>query len=121
LQQIWTWNKTVPATFDELLHRLFSKRADEIPNALAIDAWDKTLTYAELDRASGQLAGRLVKAGVGPEVLVPLCFEKSAWAIVSMLAVLKAGGAFVPLDPSQPPARRQKIIELARGKVALVS
>ncbi|KAL1795378.1 hypothetical protein ACET3X_007194 [Alternaria dauci] len=121
LQQIWTWNKTVPATANELLHDQFLIKADKIPNALAVDAWDKRFTYAELNRASSQLARRLVKAGVGPDVFVLLCFEKSAWAIVSMLAVLKAGGAFVPLDPSQPPARRQKIIELAWGPVALVS
>lgn len=121
LQQIWAWNGTVPPAADELLHHLFINRASEIPEALAVDSWDRKFTYAELEKTSTQLAGRLVEAGVGPEVLVPICFEKSAWAIVSMLAVLKAGGAFVPVDPSQPAARREKIMGLARGPVAVVS
>ena len=68
------------------------------------------MTYAELEETSSGLAHHLVALGIGPEVLVPLCFEKSRFTIIAMLAVLKAGGAFVPLDPAQPTARLRNLM-----------
>lgn len=110
-RQIWTWNATVPEAIDGLLHGLFMEKANEAPDALAVDAWDTKFTYAELDRATTRVASHLVHVGrVEPGMLVPICFEKSAWAVVAMLSVLKAGAAFVPLDPAQPALRNGKII-----------
>ncbi|KAI3399120.1 hypothetical protein diail_7699 [Diaporthe ilicicola] len=123
-RQIWTWNATVPEAIDGLLHGLFVEKANEAPDALAVDAWDTKFTYAELDRATTRLASHLVHvSGVEPGMLVPICFEKSAWAIVAMLSVLKAGAAFVPLDPAQPALRRAKILRQLddRAPVAVAS
>jgi non-ribosomal peptide synthetase component F len=72
-------------------------------------AWDGDLTYGELDALSSALAEHLAERGVGPEVFVPLCFEKSRWTIVAMVGVMKAGGMFVLLDPSHPAARLRGI------------
>jgi len=77
------------------------------------------MTYAELNTLSSRLANYLASRGVGPEVTVPVCFEKSRWAIVSLLAVLRAGGTFVLFDISQPVARLKSIIMQTNAKLAL--
>ncbi|TLS21083.1 uncharacterized protein PpBr36_10622 [Pyricularia pennisetigena] len=92
-----------------MLAGLFVEQASESPERLALDAWDHKFTYAELDRATTRLARHLVGL-MEPGTLIPICFEKSAWAIIAMLSVLKAGGGFVPLDPTQPKLRRDKMI-----------
>ncbi|KAG8157434.1 hypothetical protein KVR01_012818 [Diaporthe batatas] len=123
-RQIWTWNATVPEAMDGLVHGLFVEKANEAPDALAVDAWDARFTYSELDRATTRLASHLVHVSrVEPGMMVPICFEKSAWAIVAMLSVLKAGAAFVPLDPAQPALRRAKVLRQLgdRAKVAIAS
>jgi non-ribosomal peptide synthetase component F len=80
------------------------------PEATGIDAWDGQLTYSDLDRHSTALACLLVNIGIAPEVLVPLCFAKSKWVVVAMLAVAKSGGAFVPMEPSQLVNRLKSIL-----------
>lgn len=123
-RQIWTWNATVPKAIDGLLHGMFVEKANKTPDALAVDAWDAKFTYAELDRTSTRLASHLVHFDhVEPGMLIPICFEKSAWAVVAMLSVLKAGAAFVPLDPAQPALRRAKILRQLgdRAPVAITS
>ncbi|KAK5637363.1 hypothetical protein RRF57_013075 [Xylaria bambusicola] len=95
---IWNMNGPVPASIQECIHALFEARAAENPDAPAVDAWDGRLTYSELEQLSARLACDLSRSGVGPEIVVPLLFEKSMWTLVAMLGVLKAGGAFVPLD-----------------------
>lgn len=96
-------------------------RAFAIKDEERIWAWDGDLTYAELDRLAGRLAAQLVELGVGPEVMVPLCFEKSRWTVAAMLAVLKAGGAFVLLDTSQPTARHKAIVQQIGSSLLLCS
>ncbi|KAJ6202525.1 nonribosomal peptide synthetase 1 [Bipolaris maydis] len=110
-EQLWTWNQTVPAATSRCVHELFAEQAKARPSALAICAWDGEMTYSELARQSTQLAGYLVNLGVGVEDIVPLCFEKSIWTVVAMLAVLKAGGAFVALDPDHPTSRHKMILK----------
>ncbi|MCA1992516.1 MAG: non-ribosomal peptide synthetase, partial [Coleofasciculus sp. S288] len=88
-------------------------------NAIALIFEDKQLTYRELNNRSNQLAHYLQKLGVGSEVLVGLCVERSVETIVGMLGILKAGGAYVPLDPSYPPERLRFMIEDARLLVLL--
>ncbi|EKG19750.1 AMP-dependent synthetase/ligase [Macrophomina phaseolina MS6] len=121
LQQIWSWNATVPPATDGLLHVLSMHAVTEVPNAPAVRGWDRDFTYMELEKASANLASQLVNQGVTPGAAVLLCFEKSAWAIVAMLGILKAGAAFIPLDPSQPALRQQKIIRQSDGRTVITS
>ncbi|NOK15149.1 non-ribosomal peptide synthetase, partial [Corallococcus exercitus] len=87
---------------DLCLHEAFAAQALRTPDALAVICRDEQLTFRELDTRANQLAHRLVKLGVGPDVRVVLCVERSVEAIVGILGILKAGGAYVPIDPSYP-------------------
>jgi len=80
-------------------------RAESAPDALAISAGDDRLTYAELDRRAGRVADRLHDLGIGPDAVVAVCLPRSAAFVVATLAVLKAGAAYLPLDPASPPER----------------
>lgn len=107
---------------DETFHAMVEARARNQPNAPAIDAWDGQFTYRQLDEASTRLAHHLVLSyGVEVEDLLPVCFAKSAWHLISILAINKAGAAWVPIDASSTNARRIKVIEQTRAKVALTS
>lgn len=121
LERIWSWNTEVPAAAKMCVHHLVEEQARSQPDGVAIHAWDGHLTYKELNMLSEVLVGRLIEVGVGPEVLVPLCFEKSKWTSVAMLSVLKAGGAFVLLDPFLPEDRLQSIIQQLRVDFILSS
>ena len=118
---LWTWNASVPEAAEGTVHSLIEERVAIRPNAAAISAWDGDLTYGELDALAGRLATRLKSHGIGPEQIVPLCFKKSQWTAVSVLAVLKAGGAFSLLETSQPTARLCGLIEQTQAKVMLCS
>ena len=121
LEKIWSWNSTVPEAIEKCVHELFTEQARALPDAPAICAWNGGLTYGELDALSSKLAGHLIHLGVKPEDVVPLCFEKSMWTVVAMLAVLKAGGAFVPLDPDHPANRHEEIFRQTGAEVVLAS
>ena len=116
----WCQHERVPEAIEYCVHELIKTKAQIRADAPAICAWDGQITYGELDRLSTKVAGHLVQLGVKPESFVLLCFEKSMWTVVAMLAVLKAGGAFVPLDPDTP-ARHAKIFQQTNATVALVS
>ncbi len=88
-----------------LLHQLFEAQAERTPDDVAVICGDVELTYRELNRQANRLAHHLQELGVGPEVLVALCMQRTVYAVVGVLAVLKAGGAYIPLDPSHPPER----------------
>ncbi|KAH8195839.1 hypothetical protein TruAng_009992 [Truncatella angustata] len=103
--QIWSWNANVPDPVDRTVHSFIEQQVADRPNAVAVHAWDGDFTYRELDSFANSLATRLISLGVSTDTIVPLCFEKSRWTAVSVLAVLKAGGAFTLLDPSQPLSR----------------
>ncbi|KAF7449946.1 AMP-binding multi-domain protein [Pyrenophora tritici-repentis] len=120
-QQLWEWNRDIPPTTERCIHDLFTEQARARPTAPAICAWDGEMTYGELDALSSRLAGHLVELGVKPEVIVPLCFEKSIWTVVAMLAVLKAGGAFLLLDSSLPRERLKLMCRKVSGSLALSS
>jgi amino acid adenylation domain-containing protein len=111
LKDIWSWNATVPETVDALVHDLVGETIRRQPDATAICAWDGTWTYIELDNMSTRLAYYLVGLGIDPGVIVPLCFEKSRWTPVAMLAVMKAGGASVAMDSSLPEERLRAIVD----------
>ncbi|RDW58708.1 hypothetical protein BP6252_13184 [Coleophoma cylindrospora] len=120
-KEILEWNRDYPEGIDDCVHHMISRQTKLHPNSTAIDSWDARLSYGELDAVSERLAQHLMTFGIGPEVVVPLCFEKSAWAIVSMLAVIKAGGAFVFLDASHPMARLEEITGQVGAKLVLTS
>jgi amino acid adenylation domain-containing protein len=101
------------------VHRRFQEQAARTPDAPAIVSAEGTLTYADLDRASRRLAGRLRGRGVGPESIVGLCAERSPEMVVGMLAVLEAGGAYLPLDPAYPAERLAWMLEDSGARVLL--
>lgn len=121
LEQIAEWNRELPASVERCVHELVEERARTQPKALAVSAWDGELTYEELDRKATLLADRLCDFGVVRDKLVPLCFEKSAWTSVAMLAVLKAGGGFVLLDSAFPERRLKAIVQQVGSNLILSS
>ncbi|OAA72235.1 Amino acid adenylation [Cordyceps fumosorosea ARSEF 2679] len=121
LDDIWKWNGVVPETLDRCVHDLIKETVDKQPQAIAIDAWDGSLTYQELDQQSTRLAHRLVELGLQVGSIVPICFEKSMWTSVAMLAVMKAGGASAALDPAQSEDRLVTIVRQLQPQMILAS
>ncbi|WP_082175630.1 amino acid adenylation domain-containing protein [Archangium gephyra] len=105
---------------DRCVHELFSQQAARTPDAPAVTYGQHSLTYRQLDERSNQLARHLRAQGVGPEVLVGLCVERSVDLVVGILGILKAGGAYLPLDSSYPSERLAFMLEDARVSVLLV-
>jgi amino acid adenylation domain-containing protein len=104
---------------DRVVPELFAAQAARTPEALAVVAPDRTLTYGELDAEANRLANYLRARGVGPEVRVGLCLERSAALIVGALGILKAGGAYVPLDAAYPAERLAFMLQDAGVPVLL--
>jgi amino acid adenylation domain-containing protein len=101
----------------ECFHQLFEEQVERSPNAIALVFEDKQLTYQELNNRSNQLAHYLQKLGVGPEVLVGICLERSVEMIVALLGILKAGGAYLPLDPTYPQERLNFMLKDAQVSI----
>ncbi|HEU4881856.1 MAG TPA: amino acid adenylation domain-containing protein [Longimicrobium sp.] len=115
------WNRTeAVAPGDACVHALFEAQVRRAPEAEAVVCEGARLTYAELNAAANRLARRLRAAGVGPEARVGVMLERSAELVVALLAVLKAGGAYLPLDPALPAARRAALAADA-GAAVLVT
>lgn len=121
--QMLSWNPSDPfaAQVNACMHDLVSAKADQMPNSEAVCSWEGSLTYLELNRLSSVAAEKLQSAGVGPGVYVPFAHEKSIWAVVAILAILKAGGAFVPLNPQDPSARLEQIVQGVGARVIVAS
>ncbi|KAJ4300033.1 hypothetical protein N0V90_005282 [Kalmusia sp. IMI 367209] len=117
----WERNRELPPPIQRCIHKIFEQQAQAYPEAIALQAWDGEMSYRELDRLSTMLAGNLFQYGIGADALVPLCFEKSMWAVVALLGILKSGAAFVLLDPSLPVQRLATIIEKTRSKIVISS
>src|SRR5438270_11269793 len=116
------WSTAVmmqPCDDETLLHEAFEAWVDRAPDALAVAWRDQRLTYRQLDERANRLAAHLRALGVGPEVRVGVCMERSADLIVALLATLKAGGAYVPLDPAYPPQRVAYMLDDSRAEVVL--
>ncbi|KAK3299612.1 uncharacterized protein B0H64DRAFT_455707 [Chaetomium fimeti] len=101
------------------IHNLVQAMMERQPHAPAVASWDGDLSYVELGRASGRLAHYLVSIGVGPEVPVGVCMDKSRWATVSMLAILQAGGTVVALGTQHPLSRIEKVVADADVRITL--
>ncbi|KAM3508552.1 hypothetical protein MY10362_001139 [Beauveria mimosiformis] len=121
LDDIWEWNATVPEALNRCVHDLIKETVGRQPQAIAIHAWDGLFTYQDLDKWSTQLAHQLVKLGLRAGSIVPICFEKSRWASVAMLAVMKAGGASAALDPAQSEERLATIVQQVQPQLILAS
>lgn len=121
LDQINSWNTSQQDTRMSCVHDLIKHQALVSPQATAVDAWDGILTYAELDQASSDLAQQLLALGVRPDSLIPQCLEKSKFTPVAWMAVWKAGGAIVPMDPAYPSSRLKEIIACTESRLILAS
>jgi amino acid adenylation domain-containing protein/thioester reductase-like protein len=115
------WNPKVPYAQMTCMHYLVEAAARAVPASEAVCAWDGSVTYAQLDALSSIAAQQLVRAGVGPGHYVPFAYEKSLWTVVATLAILKAGGAFVPLDPTHPRVRLKEILKSIHATVVVTS
>ncbi|WP_223636166.1 non-ribosomal peptide synthetase [Corallococcus sp. EGB] len=110
LQRDWAGD-AAPFPEDRCLHTLFEAQARRTPDAVAVRFQGRTLTYAQLDARANQLAHALRRRGVGPEVRVALSVERSLEVAVGLLGILKAGGAWVPVDPMLPRERLAFMLE----------
>ncbi|BAY50143.1 amino acid adenylation domain-containing protein (plasmid) [Scytonema sp. HK-05] len=114
------WNNThAPYPQEKCLHSLFEQQVQKTPDAVAVVFEEQRLTYSELNTRANQLAHYLQALGVGPEVLVGVCLERSVEMVVGLLGILKAGGAYVPVDPEYPQERLAYMLEDSRVKVLL--
>jgi len=100
-------------------HQLFEAQARDTPDNVAVVYGEQSLSYRELDRRANQLARSLRSLGVAPEVPVGICMERSLELVIALLGLLKAGGVYVPLDPSNPKERLSFIVNETRPKVLL--
>jgi amino acid adenylation domain-containing protein len=121
LDQICQWNRHIPKSRNACLHNTVEEHAFRRPQAPAVCSWDGNLTFKELNMLSTKLAHHLSQLGVGPEIFVPYAFEKSMYAVVATLGILKAGGAFVPLDASHPETRLKSIISRVGATLIVAS
>ncbi|CAN5459447.1 hypothetical protein BH11PSE11_BH11PSE11_03500 [soil metagenome] len=114
------WNDTtVPYPDHECVYQLFEKNAARMPDKLAYVCGAERYTYAELNAQANRLAHWLKTQGVGPEVRVGLSVDRSVWAGISTLAIFKAGGTYVPLDPKYPVERLEVMLDVVRPKLIL--
>ena len=113
------WNDTVQPIASATVPELFAAQAVRTPEAVAVVFEEQQLTYGQLEERANQLAHHLRGLGVGPEVVVGLCVERSLQMVVGLLGILKAGGAYLPLDPSYPPERLAFMLEDSRAPVLL--
>ncbi|WP_415835611.1 amino acid adenylation domain-containing protein, partial [Corallococcus soli] len=120
-QVLLEWNDTrVEYPRGERIHDLFEQQVAKSPDAIAVTFEGQHVTYAQLDARANQLAHHLGALNVGPESLVGLCLERSVELVVALLGVLKAGAAYVPLDPAYPRDRLQWMMEDTEASVLLV-
>ena len=119
-QLLVKWNDTqVDYPQDKCIHQLFEEQVERTPDAVAVVFEHQQLTYEQLNCRANQLAHYLQSVGVGENVLVGLCVERSLEMVVGLLGILKAGGAYVPLDPEYPQDRLRFILEDAQVSVLL--
>ncbi|QIB43052.1 non-ribosomal peptide synthetase [Streptomyces aureoverticillatus] len=113
------YNDTAAETPAITVPELFERQAAATPDAVAVEFGDTSWTYAELDARANRLARELIRREVGPESVVGLALPRSADLIVGLLGVLKAGGAYLPIDPKYPSSRLDHILSDARPRLLL--
>ena len=119
-QLLVEWNATEKEyPLEKCFHQLFESQAEQTPDSVAVEFHNKSLSYGQLNARANCLAHHLQKLGVGPDVLVGICVERSLDMLVGLLGVMKAGGAYVPLDPSYPKERLAYMVEDSKPQVLL--
>lgn len=118
-QLLTQWNATRIDYQKPLIHQCFEMQVERTPLAPALIFEGTSLTYAELNQHANQLARYLQRLGVGPDVLVGICMERSLGLLIGLLGILKAGGAYVPLDPTYPQERLGSMLEDSQVRVLL--
>ncbi len=119
-QVLVDWNQTATDyPRDKCVHQLFEEQVERTPDAVALQYSGRTLTYQQLNRQANQLARHLQEFGVGPEVRVGVCVERSPAMVIGSLAILKAGGAYVPLDLAYPRGRVALMLQESQASVLL--
>jgi amino acid adenylation domain-containing protein len=114
------WNATdAPYPHDATIHQLFEAQVERTSDAVAVRFKDESLSYRELNSRANQLAHYLRRQGAGTETLLGICMERSTEMIVSILAALKTGSAYVPLDPAYPQERLDFMLEDSRARLLL--
>ncbi|CAG8890896.1 unnamed protein product [Penicillium egyptiacum] len=121
LSDIWGWNHRLPPTYSFCMQEMVAERAREYPEKIAIDSWDGSLTYSQIDQWSTSVACSLKEMGVELHDVLPVCFEKSRWTIVAVLGVMKAGATLALMDPTLPLARLQNMAVQVGAKSMVVS
>lgn len=119
--QLQTWNGYLPSALDVCVHGAIQEKCLAQPDYNAVSAWDGNFTYRELDNHSTCLARTLAEYNIGPNVFVPVYFERTRWTTVAMLGILKAGGALLLLDPSHPTERLRDILRDIDATVILAT
>jgi amino acid adenylation domain-containing protein len=120
LRQLWSWNAVLPPVSDQRIEQMITQQVMENPDRDALYSTKETLSYQELDTLSTELSQSHL-ANVTPEEIIPLCFEKSVWVAVAMVAVLKAGATVVLVDPSHPVERLKSIVGTVKANLILAS
>ena len=121
-QLLVEWNDTFSEYPQETcIHQLFEQQVERNPDAVAVVFEEEQLTYRELNAKANQLAHTLQSLGVGPEVVVGICVERSLSMIVGLLGILKAGGAYLPLDPDYPTERLAYILSDSQTKILITT
>ena len=122
LRKLWQWNAQLPTTIEVLVHDLIIPHAKSSPHRIAVDAWDGTFTYTELDELSKALAFQLTNRLKHPGSVIPICFEKSRYVSVAILGVIRTGHPFLLLDPNgQPENRLRAILQTSEPEVIICS
>ncbi|MFY7800481.1 MAG: AMP-binding protein, partial [Dolichospermum sp.] len=121
-QILEAWNQTAqPFPADKCIHDLFAQQVERTPDAIAVVFQEQQLTYRELNTQANQLAHYLILQGVGPDVLVGLLMERSLEMMIGLLAIHKAGGAYLPLDPDFPQERLAFMVEDSQAPIILTN
>jgi amino acid adenylation domain-containing protein len=119
-QQLVEWNDTAREfPSEQCIHHLFDEQVARTPDAVAVVCGAERLSYCELNERANRLAHYLQEQGVGPESLVGIMLERSTQMVVSLLGVLKAGGAYLPLDTAYPPERLRQMLDDSGAQVFL--
>jgi amino acid adenylation domain-containing protein len=119
-QLLVEWNQTqTDYPVDKCIHQLFEQQVERTPDAVAVVFENHQLTYQQLNQRANQLAHHLIAQGVKPETLVGICVERSVDMVVGLLGIFKAGGAYLPLDPSYPQERLGYLLSDSQVSVLL--
>ncbi|KAK4614117.1 Nonribosomal peptide synthase atnA [Fulvia fulva] len=121
LDKIWGWNAIVPLTVEGSVHDLIAEQSQLRPDAAAVDAWDGSFTYHQLEDLGGRLAYALASRGVSVGDVVPIYLSKSKWMPIAMLGIIKAGATAVTLDINHPRARLQSVLQQTQAGLVITS